>query len=88
MVDKPILSRIKQILLDDPTAKATVLAQGQDVDKPMGCHLKISSEWGTYSVFYQSTESLVDTVFAAEDMITAMGRDGYHVYFPQPSGAL
>ena len=88
MVDQSVLDRIKQILLDDPSAKATVLAQGQDTDKPMGCHLKITSDTQTYSVFYQSTDSLVDTVFAAEDMITAMGRDGYHVYFPQPSGAL
>ena len=88
MVDKPILCRIKQILLDDPTAKATVLAQGQDTDKPMGCHLRITSDTQAYSVFYQSKDSLVDTAFAAEDMITAMGRDGYHVYFPQPSGAL
>lgn len=84
MILQGLVDYIKDLVLASPTATATVLAHCQD--GPLGCHLVLQDGDDFDYYFFQTDFSLAATVFAVEDMLQDIGRDGNHIHFPQPIG--
>ena len=83
MINQQVLEKIKEILLDHPTAKASVLACSYD-DKPLGLYLRIRLFGDITGMFFQGKTSLMETTFAVEKMLTDMDREADIHHFPHP----